>query len=313
MKNKLTLTGANKLFFAFTVVLLAYQVIAGILLGGALLENVYTIVIINQVLIVSFVLIYCIVKKIDIRETFRFNKLGLAPALLIVLLSVPLFLAATMLNNIVAYGLQFTGQLPRQGLPVPETPWELAVGIFIIALLPGMCEEMMHRGFLLTAYERRGSYRAAVIVAILFGLFHFDLLNLAGPVLLGLVFGYYVVRTDSIFAGILAHFLNNAIAEVIQYLWGDPEPGVTLTISWQELLGIIAVGVPALVTAAVLLFLFRRITEGKTKIIPPISRPGQDAKAVLTHWPVAAVMILYVIMTMLNLFAMMVMKYLPMQ
>ena len=42
MKNKLTLTGANKLFFAFTVVLLAYQVIAGILLGGALLENVYT-------------------------------------------------------------------------------------------------------------------------------------------------------------------------------------------------------------------------------------------------------------------------------
>ena len=78
----------------------------------------------------------------------------------------------------------------------------------------------MHRGFLLTAYERRGSYRAVVIVAILFGLFHFDIMNLLGPIFLGAVFGYYVIRTDSIFAGILAHFLNNAIVVVIQYLWG---------------------------------------------------------------------------------------------
>ena len=313
MKNKLTLTGANKLFFAFTVVFLAYQFIAAFFLGEVLYDNIYTIIIINEVLVASFVLIYCFARKIDIRETFRIKKLGLAPALFITLLSVPLFLAATMLNNFVAYGLQFIADLPPQSLPVPKTPGELAVAVLITGVMPGVCEELMHRGFLLTAYERRGSYRAVVIVAILFGLFHFDIMNLLGPIFLGAVFGYYVIRTDSIFAGILAHFLNNAIVVVIQYLWGDPSSVESLSLSWQELLGIITIGVPALAVAAVLLFLFKQITEGKTRIVQPVSRPGKDVKTVLSHWPIAAVMVLYIIMAILNLVLMMLMKFFTLQ
>ncbi len=313
MKNKLTLTGANKLFFAFTVVFLAYQFIAGFFLGEVLYDNIYTIIIINEVLVASFVLIYCFARKIDIRETFRIKKLGLAPALFITLLSVPLFLAATMLNNFVVYGLQFIADLPPQSLPVPKTPGELAVAVLITGVMPGVCEELMHRGFLLTAYERRGSYRAVVIVAILFGLFHFDIMNLLGPIFLGAVFGYYVIRTDSIFAGILAHFLNNAIVVVIQYLWGDPSSVESLSLSWQELLGIITIGVPALAVAAVLLFLFKQITEGKTRIVQPVSRPGKDVKTVLSHWPIAAVMVLYIIMAILNLVLMMLMKFFTLQ
>lgn len=313
MKNKLTLTGANKLFFAFTVVFLAYQFIAAFFLGEVLYDNIYTIIIINEVLVASFVLIYCFARKIDIRETFRIKKLRLAPALFITLLSVPLFLAATMLNNFVVYGLQFIADLPPQSLPVPKTPGELAVAVLITGVMPGVCEELMHRGFLLTAYERRGSYRAVVTVAILFGLFHFDIMNLLGPIFLGAVFGYYVIRTDSIFAGILAHFLNNAIVVVIQYLWGDPSSVESLSLSWQELLGIITIGVPALAVAAVLLFLFKQITEGKTRIVQPVSRPGKDVKTVLSHWPIAAVMVLYIIMAILNLVLMMLMKFFTLQ
>ena len=313
MKNKLTLTGANKLFFAFTVVFLAYQFIASFFLGEVLYDNIYTIIIINEVLVASFVLIYCFARKIDIRETFRIKKLGLAPALFITLLSVPLFLAATMLNKFVVYGLLFIADLPPQSLPVPKTPGELAVAVLITGVMPGVCEELMHRGFLLTAYERRGSYRAVVIVAILFGLFHFDIMNLLGPIFLGAVFGYYVIRTDSIFAGILAHFLNNAIVVVIQYLWGDPSSVESLSLSWQELLGIITIGVPALAVAAVLLFLFKQITEGKTRIVQPVSRPGKDVKTVLSHWPIAAVMVLYIIMAILNLVLMMLMKFFTLQ
>jgi membrane protease YdiL (CAAX protease family) len=293
--------------------LLLQSFIAAFFLGDVLYYNIYTIIIINEVLVASFVLIYCFARKIDIRETFRIKKLGLAPALFITLLSVPLFLAATMLNNFVVYGLQFIADLPPQSLPVPKTPGELAVAVLITGVMPGVCEELMHRGFLLTAYERRGSYRAVVIVAILFGLFHFDIMNLLGPIFLGAVFGYYVIRTDSIFAGILAHFLNNAIVVVIQYLWGDPSSVESLSLSWQELLGIITIGVPALAVAAVLLFLFKQITEGKTRIVQPVSRPGKDVKTVLSHWPIAAVMVLYIIMAILNLVLMMLMKFFTLQ
>ena len=92
------------------------------------------------------------------------------------------------------------GELPSQDCLYQKPPWNWPSGSW--SWLLRVCEELMHRGFLLTAYERRGSYRAVVIIAILFGLFHFDIMNLAGPIFLGLIIGYYVIRTGSIFAGI---------------------------------------------------------------------------------------------------------------
>lgn len=306
MKNKLTLTGANVLYFIVAIALLGYQFIASFIFGEAFAKNLYTVVIINQVLIGSFPVLYCVINRIDIREAFRIRKLEPAPALVIVLTAVPLYLGALMFNTIVMYVLQTVAEVPGQNLPALETPLDLTVGILVIAVMPGICEELLHRGLLLTAYEKRGSYRAVVLVAVMFGLFHFDITNLAGPVLLGLVFGYYVVRTGSIFAGMLAHFLNNLIAELIQYLWADQPASETLMLTGQDVL---AMGIPSIAVAVALLYLFRRITEGRTEIIPPIAGPGEDLRAIVSHWPVAAIVSIYTVFIMLSLFMMMAVKF----
>ncbi len=308
MNNKITFTGANKLFLAFCAVFLGYQVVIGAVFGMAIYDHMYTIVLVNEFMIAAFVIVYCLVKKINIRETFRLNKLGIVPALLIILTAVPAMLAATMLNNIVIYLLQFIGEIPSQGLPTPTNLTELIIGVLIIGVAPGVCEELMHRGFLLKAYEKRGSYKAVVIVSIFFGLFHFDITNLLGPIFLGLVIGYYVVRTDSIYAGILAHFLNNAFAEVIQYLNRNTVSPENITLTGEELLGVIAFGIPSLIITAGLLYAFKMVTEGKSVIIPPISRTRQDAKAVLSHWPVITVIVLYILMALLYVFSIAVSK-----
>ena len=178
MNNKLTFTGANILFLIFTVIFLGYQFVLGIILGEALTDYVYLIVIINQLIILASVLIYCFVKKINIKETFRFNNPGLIPILVITLLALPATFAAGMFNTIMVYLLQFIGDIPSAGIPVPQNLPELLTGILIIGVMPGVCEEMLHRGLLLRSYERRGSYKALIIVAIFFGLFHFDITNL---------------------------------------------------------------------------------------------------------------------------------------
>jgi membrane protease YdiL (CAAX protease family) len=302
MNNKLTFTGANKLFFAFCAVFLVYQIVIGAVFGMAVYDHMYAIVLINEFMIAVFVIVYCLVKKINIRETFRLNKLGIVPALLITAAAIPAFLTATMLNNIVVYFLQFIGNIPSDSFPVPRSPAELAVGILVIGVAPGICEELMHRGFLLSAYEKRGSYKAVVLVSILFGIFHFDITNLLGPIFLGLIIGYYVVRTDSIFAGMLAHFLNNTLAEVIQYINRDYTQPETITLTAEELMGVIAVGIPAMIITAGLLFAFKRVTEGRSVIRPSISRTGQDIKAVLSYWPVIAVIVLYILMAIIYIF-----------
>lgn len=311
MKNKLTFTGANILFFSFTIVFMLYQFLAGIFLGTAIYDNVYAVIIINELLIASFVLVYCIVKKIDIKETFRFKKLDLLPAILIVLISLPAMFAASMLNDILIYFLQFIIKVPASSIPVPQNASELAVSILLIGVMPGVCEELMHRGFLLTAYEKRGSYKAVVIVAILFGLFHFDITNLLGPIFLGLLIGYYVVRTGSIFAGILAHFMNNTLAQIIQFMFADEEPAEYISLSLQELIGIIGLGIVSLIAVAGLLYLFTKVTEGKAEIRPPISGIREDVRAVLTYWPIIAVVVLYVLWTLFYILIAMVARFVP--
>ncbi len=309
MNRKVTLTGANILFFIFAVVFIGYQLVLGIILGDRLYDHLYTVVLVNEfVMILGPVLIYCLVKKINIRETFRFNNPGLVPTLLVVLISVPAYFVAAMLNNVLIYFLQFIGKLPATPIPVPRNLQELAAGILVIAVAPGICEEIMHRGLLLRAYEKRGSYKAVVIVSVFFGIFHFDITNFFGPVFLGLIIGYYVIRTNSIFAGMLAHFLNNTIAEVIQYFWGDKTPPDTLTVSWPDLQQLLLIGAGCAVVTGALLVLFKKVTANRAVIIPPISTARQDAQAVLSHWPVILVFVLYVLMLLLYLFTIILMK-----
>lgn len=298
MNRKLTFTGANILFLIFTLVFLAYQLVLGFILGEALTDYVYLIVVVNQLIILASVLIYCFIKRINIIETFRFRKPGFVPILVITLLALPATFAAGMFNTIMIYLLQFIGDVPSAGIPVPQNVQEWLLGILLIGVMPGVCEELLHRGLLLRSYEKRGTYKAVVIVSILFGLFHFDITNLLGPIILGLIIGYYVVRTNSIWAGIYAHFLNNAISVTIQFLAKQPQPEV-LTVSEQELFSSIVVGVICIGIAAGLLVLFRTVTENRAVIVPPISRIGGDVKAVLTHWPIIVYGLLYFLMMML--------------
>lgn len=309
MNKKLTLTGVNIFFLVFSLVFIIYQVILSIILGENVYDHIYTIIIINEfVMILGFVAVYSIAKKVNIKHTFRLNRPGLLPMLLITVISIPAYFVASALNSIMAFLLQFVGEIPSEGFPVPQNIPQLILGIFIVGLAPGICEELMHRGLMLRAYEKRGSYKAVVIVSILFGIFHFDITNLLGPIFLGLIIGYYVVRTNSIFAGIWAHFLNNAIATILQYILRNESDKERITISPQELFTILTLGVVCLAVTVGLTLLFRRVTRERAKIIPSISSAREDAKSILSHWPIIIVLILYFLMTLVYILSILIMK-----
>jgi len=80
----------------------------------------------------------------------------------------------------------------------------------LIAVLPPICEELMCRGFLLSAFRpRRGDWRAVVIVAFLFAVMHLEPYRVPGTFAAGLMLGFVAVRTGSIFAAIFFHMVYN--------------------------------------------------------------------------------------------------------
>ncbi|HOJ10170.1 MAG TPA: CPBP family intramembrane metalloprotease [Clostridiales bacterium] len=314
MKNKVTVTGANFIFFIFAALFIFSQFVLTIIIGISsaiygpdyandfVSRNIYILTVINEYLfILGPVIVYAIIKKLDFKETFRLNSPGLFPSVLIVLMSVPAYFVASMLNSLVIYLLQFLGNIPPQPIPVPRNINELLAGMFFIALTPGICEEMLNRGLLLKAYENRGTVKAIIVSSIFFGIFHFDITNLLGPIFLGLLIGYYVVRTNSIFAGILAHFLNNAIAELLQYFFVNEIETEITSISGQEVLSAILYGVVGLMVLGILALLFKKVTEGRYSYKPPISSIKKDVISIITHWPILLVILLYILMAMLYL------------
>ena len=100
-----------------------------------------------------------------------------------------------------------------------DTPQRFAWLILLIAFTPAVCEELVFRGVLLQGLASELPMRRAVIgSALVFGAFHLSfetVIRFLPTAWLGLLMGYVVWHTRSIFASMLMHFLNNAAAVVL--------------------------------------------------------------------------------------------------
>lgn len=84
---------------------------------------------------------------------------------------------------------------------------------FFIAVTPGICEEILFRGFAFRGLENKlGAKSAIIITSIAFALVHMDFVRLFPTFLLGLAFGYVAYKTKSLYPSILLHILNNGLA-----------------------------------------------------------------------------------------------------
>ncbi|HEX8703942.1 MAG TPA: ABC transporter permease subunit/CPBP intramembrane protease [Myxococcaceae bacterium] len=92
-----------------------------------------------------------------------------------------------------------------------STQWPLALALAVVALAPAVCEEAAFRGVVLAGLSRTGSRGVAVVgSAVTFGLIHVYPTHVVIASALGLVLSYATLKTRSILAGVVLHFINNA-------------------------------------------------------------------------------------------------------
>ncbi len=102
----------------------------------------------------------------------------------------------------------------------------LWANLLLIAVLPGICEELLFRGALLgLARDGLPDGVAVAVVAVAFGILHLDAPRLLPTATLGVVLGLLVLRTNSLVPAILAHMANNAVALGLSAL-DDPDAAV---------------------------------------------------------------------------------------
>jgi hypothetical protein len=90
--------------------------------------------------------------------------------------------------------------------------WQIALLIIFFAIGAPIVEELFFRGLVLRALGRwRGPVVGIVGSALVFGLAHFELLQLPGLILFGLILGVIAQRTGRLGPGIVAHAAFNAV------------------------------------------------------------------------------------------------------
>jgi uncharacterized protein len=90
--------------------------------------------------------------------------------------------------------------------------WQTAVLILFLAVGAPIVEELFFRGLLLRSLTRwLGPVPAIVISAVVFGLAHYELLQLPALIIFGLFLGILAYKTGRLGPGMVAHSVFNAV------------------------------------------------------------------------------------------------------
>lgn len=169
----------------------------------------------TQLLLLFVPLFVVVYTKRDFRLTYGFRKTGVKSYLSGAFIITGFY----AINLIISAGL--TGLFPESAENVNAVFDEIMSGsivavLFVIALAPAVCEEMLFRGMILQSMKARYRIPTAIgITAAMFGIYHMSLIKLIPTGLLGLVLCYVAYKTDSIYPAMLMHFLNNAFSVLI--------------------------------------------------------------------------------------------------
>ena len=178
--------------------------------------------------------------------------------------------------------------LTLYGVDIPMgSKGELMVSIVAVAVLPGICEELLFRGMVLGAYERGGTRFGIIVSALLFAVLHGSIQGLPAQLVIGIILGAAVCRTGSIYISMMIHTAYNAFILILNYAAQSVE--VESTETFYDAVGgvgLITLAIEALTAAVLLKAILRSFgRQGMTLGIRPVEKTrigcGKLAAAVL--------------------------------
>lgn len=167
--------------------------------------------------IVCFIIpaiIFFIITKENIKETLRLNKISINQILILILiafLSQPIMMACSTISM-----LFFNNNVSMFFEYIQKTPYIILM--MLIAVMPAITEEVTIRGIVLSGFDKMSDFKVALLTGILFGVFHLDGQQFLYAAVLGVILGYAVRITNSLFSSMLIHFIINGTSVTLQQL-----------------------------------------------------------------------------------------------
>ncbi len=203
---------------------------------------------------IAIVLVYqCWFRKYTIK-VLSINKFKVKSLLPTLLLCLGMFLGLGFVN------LKFSQIMADLGVKIPQTTIPLHnFGQFLLftltlAILPAIFEELFFRGLLLSSLDEHGNITKVIAVGLCFALYHCNLGQFFYQFIYGVAFCLLALYAKSVIPCIIAHFINNFVIILCEYL------GIYIDL-FNPIF--IAIGLVALVGFIVITCLLNKTLKGK--------------------------------------------------
>lgn len=169
----------------------------------------------SQFILVLPTIIYVLVRKISIRELFRFNKIKVGTVFLTILFA---YLIMPLMQEINLISMLFAkNEISSKMYTVVESK-PFVISLLSIAVVPALLEESVYRGCFFNVYSEKSPLKAILLSALLFGFMHLNFNQFSYAFIMGMIFCLLVEGTDSIITSMIIHFIVNGTSVVTLYL-----------------------------------------------------------------------------------------------
>lgn len=187
--------------------------------------------------------LYCS-RRPGLGEAMRLGPMPPLSTLTVVLAALMSVYMASAVNGVWSLLLDGIGLHEPEVVVEIASSRELMLAIIHTAAIPAIFEELLCRGFVLSALESRGTRFAIWTSALMFALMHGNVYGLPAYLLVGVVSGFLVFALGSIYAGIVYHTVYNTailaviymIPELQQDVPAEPSEGIGLSVVFDALL-----------------------------------------------------------------------------
>ena len=207
--------GLNSILGIIAVVLATLS----LLFGGYLLIPIFgnNGAFLGGVLIALIGLVFTLATKTKLREVFPITP----PPIKKFFGALCMYIGVTMASSGISVltGRIFDANARNDSIDSLILGMSPALAIFLVAVIPAVCEEFFCRGFLVKCFSGiKREWVLITVVGVVFGAMHLDLYTFIPTALSGALLCFVAIRTRSLIIPMILHFGNNALAVALAFV-----------------------------------------------------------------------------------------------
>ena len=178
--------------------------------------------VITELGFLAIAVVYCLVRKIKLTEMFPIKKVKVREVIGAVIMVLGMFPVSIMLVAVSALIFPDSIQEVSDMNSFVYGSLNFPLAVLIVALLPAVCEEAIHRGAIISHFRGiKHDWVIVLIMGLFFGINHLSVLRFLTTMTLGLFLSYVVVKKNNLLLSMIMHFTNNLISVALAYASGS--------------------------------------------------------------------------------------------